>query len=130
MSTLISRLGSISRYSMIRRYSEVRMKVSPIESSRGNTPIASIHVVAGQPFFVYNAESLLRCAPRILFRPLRLLRFSFSVCSSCRLTLLPSPLFSFVFLLPSFLFYFFSPFRFCSTSLFLSVTPLSDRQPT
>lgn len=81
--------------------------------------------MARQLFFVYDAESPLPCAPRILFRPLRLLRISFSVCSFCRLTPLLSPLFSFPFLFPSFLFYFFPlPSRFCSTSLFLGYSTI------
>lgn len=102
------------------------MKVSPIESSRGKTPIVSIRrVVPRQPFPVHDAESLLRCAPRILFRPPRPPSLFFlRLCSSCRPTLLPSPLFSFFFFVSLISLVFFSPFRFCSTSLSLGYSTI------
>lgn len=77
------------------------------------------YVVLGQLFSVYDAESLLRRAPRILFRPLRLFPLlSFFAWSSCRLTLLPLPLCSlFLLFLPPWLF--LSLILLVSFSLFL-----------
>lgn len=110
------------------------MEVSPIESSRGNTPIVSIHLAgATVPRARRWKPPTLRFL-RSFSTTSRLFLFPFSARSSCRLTLLPSPLFSFFLLFPSFLFFSFFIlyvffFLFCSTSLslgYFTIRPPAD----